>query len=527
MRRTTPGSAWHARALLAYVAVWGLISPSAFAEPVPLPKTYSQGDTSPVHASPWWELLGEPVLTQHMESALRDNLEIQMAYDRLTIARASALQTASSLVPTVSADLNWSTQPFDTFGFSFQALNMNAIPEFTLPAPGGGTTATAPGTGTPTGTGGTGGTTTGSAFPDLGALGEAADEEEDPDLFHSGQYTITARWNIDLFGRQTMAWRASHLEAQATKGDVSAMILGVTGQIGQAYVEAQFAREQARILEEQLSYQTALLDDMNARYVRGLVPGTDLLQQRQRTESLEAAVAPARAFAEAQLRGLGTLLGQPPETLPALSEGLPALPDVPSIGQPSDLLRHRPDLVAAERRVEAARRNVAAAALGFAPTLAATASTGRQYTWLSEYDEQDFWSAGAQVSLPLFGGGARHAGLQAARANQNMASRDYTRQAWSTVSEVEAAVASNAAQRSALAARRAARDDAAQLLEQITDGYLAGVYPYLQVISAQDADLSGALGMLQAQRDALLAHIRLTTAVAGPWVTQTVDGGQP
>ena len=59
-------------------------------------------------------------------------------------------------------------------------------------------------------------------------------------------------------------------------------------------------------------------------------------------------------------------------------------------------LRHRPDLVAAARRAEASKRNVAAAALGFAPTLAATASTDAS-TPLSEYDEQDFWSAGAQV----------------------------------------------------------------------------------------------------------------------------------
>lgn len=108
-----------------------------------------------------------------------------------------------------------------------------------------------------------------------------------------------------------------------------------------------------------------------------------------------------------------------------------------------------------------------------------------------------------------------------------MASRDYTRQAWASVSEVEAAIAANAAQREALSARQAARDDAAQLLEQISDGYLSGLYPYLQVISAQDADLSGALGTLQAQRDALLAHIRLATALAGPWVDPTVNGGQP
>ena len=89
-----------------------------------------------------------------------------------------------------------------------------------------------------------------------------------------------------------------------------------------------------------------------------------------------------------------------------------------------------------------------------------------------------------------------------------MATRDYTRQAWASFNEVESAVAASVAQRAALTARQAARDDAAQLLEQITDGYPSGLYPYLQVISAQDADLSGALGMLQAQRDALLAYIR-------------------
>ena len=226
MRGITTVCALRRCAALACATLWLLASTIAFAAPLQLPDAYTQGDASPVSDTPWWELLNAPVLEGHIEGAVRDNHEIRMAHDRLVMARAAALQTASGLMPTVSADLSWSTQPFDTFGFSFQALNMNSIPEFTLPAPG---TSTPP-TGTPTGTGtgGTGGTTTGSAFPDLSSLGTSADAEEDPDLFHSGQYTLTARWNIDLFGRQTMTWRAS-IRSPRHKA-MRAMVLGVTGQ---------------------------------------------------------------------------------------------------------------------------------------------------------------------------------------------------------------------------------------------------------------------------------------------------------
>jgi len=486
------------------------------AEPEEVPSVlqgeYRQGPVEPLAPHPWWLQLDDASLDVLMDEALGHAPDLQSVWARVQSARAVSVQAASGLMPELSLDATWNTQPTKSFGFSFQSLGFAgsaSVPPTTTPS------APTPPTGTTgSNTSGTGGT------PDL----TFPEPEPLPDLFHSGQGGLTARWNLDVTGRQALTWRASHLDAQASLGDHRAMAIALSTQVAELYYGIVASQEQYRILVEQRTAQEQLLSLMAMRYETGNASAVQVLQQRQRVAAVAALEPPARARVEVQRRALNILLGRNLNDDLQTVESLPPIQDLPALGLPRDLLAHRPDVLAAQHRDQAARQRTTSAILALAPSLGASASIGRQYTYMDEFDDQAFWSAGAQMSIPLLSGGARHAGIRAARATQSSAQAELHRTLNNARSEVESAIDLDEAHREALARALEGEDAADLLLEESKKRYLAGLENYLAVLTAQDASLSASLSRVQAHRDALSARIQLHDALGGPWVNRWFDG---
>ncbi len=476
--------------------------------PQALTGDYLSGSSTPASTTPWWRDLGDATLDGLMKEALSEAPDLKAAWARVQSARAMSAQAVAGLLPDLSLDATWNTQPTSSFGFSFQALGFAgdiSAPPATFPS-----TLTSP-TGTTTG------------LPDF----EIPEPEPLPDLFHSGQGALTARWNLDITGRQTISWRASHLEAQANSGDHAAMAIALSTQVGELYYGIVTAEEQHRILFEQRAAQEQLLALMESRYTTGNASAVQVLQQRQRVASVAALEPPARALVTAQRRSLNILLGREMNADMATVRALPELPPSPSLGQPRDLMTHRPDVRAAQYRDKAARQRSTVALLELAPTLGASASWGRQYTYVEELDDQAFWNAGAQLSVPLVSGGARHAGVRSARANQDAAEAELRRTLHTARSEVESAIELDQARKEALELALQGEEAARMLLEESKKRYLAGLDSYLSVLAAQDASLSASLARVQAHRDALSARIQLHDALGGPWLQTWNHGALP
>src|SRR5690606_19001087 len=152
-----------------------------------------------------------------------------------------------------------------------------------------------------------------------------------------------------------------------------------------------------------------------------------------------ASSAQRREQQQRAMRQLDVLVGQYPNGRMPIATALPtSLPQVPA-GLPSELLRRRPDLQAAERRVAAAGCRVESAQAALYPRLSLTGSAGTQSTDLEDLVDTDFrvWSLGANLLEPLFRGGALRAEVRRQQARRAEAFANYGNAVLTAFAEVE------------------------------------------------------------------------------------------
>ncbi|MGH8766142.1 MAG: efflux transporter outer membrane subunit, partial [Burkholderiales bacterium] len=196
-----------------------------------------------------------------------------------------------------------------------------------------------------------------------------------------------------------------------------------------------------------------------------------------------------------------------------------AAPPVPATGLPADLLERRPDVAAAERRVEAANAQIGVAKAAFFPAATLTGAYGYQTAnpsvWFNA--PSNFWSLGIGLALTLF-----DAGRRSAVSDQALASYDQTvAQYRGTVLQAFADVEDNLAALRILEQEAAIQAETVRAAQQSLDitqnQYKAGIASFLQVAITQTA-------LLNAQTTALAIHARrigasvlLVKALGGGW----------
>ncbi|MFY8209781.1 MAG: efflux transporter outer membrane subunit, partial [Caulobacter sp.] len=225
----------------------------------------------------------------------------------------------------------------------------------------------------------------------------------------------------------------------------------------------------------------------------------------------------------AQDRNALTLLAGgelPADLLP--SGGLDAdsvLADLPA-GLPSDVLARRPDVLAAERQLQAANATIGAARAAFFPRISLTGSTGSASTELGDLFKSGtgVWSFAPQISLPIFAGGANVANLNISKADRDIAVATYEKTVQTAFREVSDALSVRATVADRLAAQErltAAAADSTRLSQQ-----------------RRDAGLDSALTLLDAQRSLYTAQqglisARLAQATNLVTLYKTLGGGAP
>lgn len=430
---------------------------------------FTRGDAEQPPAEAWWTQLGDAQLARTVERALTSNLDLERARAAVDQSRGAALQGLSGLSPTVTANARASIAPTDSLGFQFGGLPSDP----TQPAP--------------------------------------------PKTYTQGSATLDASWQLDVFGRNTATWRASQRDVSAARADLDQAGSSTATVVANAYLDVVAARERAAIVAGQIRVNAELLEVLELRYARGDATSLDVLQQRQQLASTRAMLPPVRMAEETTAQRLAVLLGQTPTELPSTADTLPELPEQVAVGTPLDLVENRADLRAAAERLEATRDRRWSAYASLAPTLGVTAQTGWQFFDLTERSEQTFWNAGANLTVPLFGGGRTHGGIQQTRAAHQAQAAAFQGAVLTAMQEVEASLSREAAQREALVAQQAQLDAADAAFDAARTQYLQGVTLFLNVQTALSRKQQAELTLLQARRDLLSARIALHQALGGPW----------
>jgi NodT family efflux transporter outer membrane factor (OMF) lipoprotein len=456
-------------------------TPERFAEPA------SQSAATDAELASWWRSFGDPQLDELVARAVAQNLDVQTAAARIREARAREIVAGASSKPQLDAQGS----------VTRQRISENAIP-------------------VPPGAGGNQG----------GAFGLPGSE------FTTFRVGFDASWEIDLFGktrRSVEAARARTGEALWNRRDVQ---VSVAAETADAYLTLRTLQQRIATAEAELARQQRSERLVAARARGGLVTGQDLAQQRSERSSAAAVLPGLRAQAEAQIHALGVLTGEQPETLiPELSRpgALPLAPPVIPAGLPSDLLRRRPDIRAAERDLAASTADIGVAVADLYPRFSLTAAPALVSTALAsllEWGSRAF-SIGAAVDWPLLNGGRTRGNIAVANARQEQALIAYRKSVLRALQDVEDALSRSDGDRRQIADLEDALRTATRAEDIARTRYRGGLVTYSDVLQAEARRLKLEDQLTETRGTLARDTVALFKALGGGWPELETAGAQP
>lgn len=450
---------------LAALLVAGCVSTPERSTPqtVPLPETWTAGADRGEIDDHWWTSFEDPGLESLIGRALEYNRDLRATAARLEQAAARARIAGADLRPSLSAGLDASRRRQVFVGFP--------IPGDEVPS----TTST--------------------------SLG----------------LSLSASWEVDLWGRLRAGARAALADFEAAHADYAAARLSLAALTAKAWFGVVEARQQLELAEASAESFRRSAEQVRSRYESGVRPPVDLRLALTRLAEAEALVELRRGRLDAETRGLEVLVGDYPAGAIRSERELPPPPGPLRAGLPADLVARRPDLIAAERRLAAADQRLLEARRSLYPRLSLTASGGTVSDDLRDLLDGDFrvWTLVGNLVAPLFQGGRLRANVDLSAAGRDLALATYAQSVLDAFAEVETALAAEqtlAARESALA-EAARQSGAAEALA--LDRYRSGLDDYIAVLQAQASTLSARSQWLAVRRARLENRIDLHVALGG------------
>lgn len=361
-------------------------------------------------------------------------------------------------------------------------------------------------------------------FPTLG-LGATATRSRDTTGSRSGVDSFglqsQASWDLDVWGKIRRTVESDVAGAEASAADLAAARLSAQGLLAADYFALRGADELQRLLDRTVAEYQRSLEIVQNQYDAGTAAKSALITaqtQLQTTQAQAVNVGVQRAQLE---HAIAVLTGKPPAALTIASGSLAATVPVVPPSLPSSLLERRPDIAAAERRMQAENALIGVAVAAWYPDISLSAAFGYSASQLGALFEvpSRVWSLGAAASETLFDGGARSAGQRAAEAAYDESVANYRQTVLTALQSVEDQLSTLRIlqQQAELQARAVA--SSRQAVAITLNEYRAGTIDYTSVVTAQAIALGDEQTALTIQQQRLVASAALIQDLGGGWST--------
>ncbi|MGC2498940.1 MAG: efflux transporter outer membrane subunit [Acidobacteriaceae bacterium] len=330
-----------------------------------------------------------------------------------------------------------------------------------------------------------------------------------------------AQWEPDLWGQVRRTVEATRANAQASAALLANVELSLRAELAADYFEMRGLDSQKELLDNTVTAYESYLQLTQVRFKGGVATESDVAlaqTQLETTRAQDIDVAVARAQYE---HAIATLIGVPASvfSLPEMPLGN-HIPQIP-VGVPSQLLERRPDIAAAERQVDAANAQIGVAIAAYYPAVSLTGTggflSGNAGTWIQGPSEM--WSLGASAVELLFDAGRRHAITQQARDAYQQQVANYRETVLSAFEDVEDNLSALRILNQEAVTEEAAVEAARRSLLISTNRYKGGVTTYLEVLTAQTAQLTNERTQEDIAARQFVASVQLIRALGGGWDT--------
>lgn len=326
-------------------------------------------------------------------------------------------------------------------------------------------------------------------------------------------------FELDFWGRVRNLSEAARAQYLATTAAARAFRLTLIRDVANAYLASLEARERLHLAEATVQSRRDGLRIAKRRLDAGVTSALDYRQAETLLTQAETQLAALKLTQAQSDNLLASLVGAPidhdlPEPIPLADQGRV---ETLAAGVPSELLTTRPDIIAAEERLRAARANIGAARAAFFPSITLTGSYGYASSQLDNLvgDNGLIWSYGPTISLPLFDFGRRRANLDVTKAREVAAVADYERTIQESFREVADALAGRQFLAEQVAAQERALNAQRRLAELARTRYREGVVSYLEVLDAERNLFDAEQALLQVRRAEVSNLVSLYVALGG------------
>lgn len=415
----------------------------------------------------WWKELGDERLDSLVEEALKHNLDLKKAAARVLEYRALFVEAKSPQYPSLGVEGK---------GTKSQTAISN---------------------------------------PDLPAILTQSRRTEQYNL------AAAASYELDLWGRLARLEEAARGELLNVEENQRTTLHTIVAGVVSSYLSMEALERRLTVQERSLAAFRSNLALVESRYRRGLVSILDYQQARRALAQAKATLPQLRLDLGKEQQKLMVLLGRYPKTAPArtLSDDyFPNLRPVPA-GLPSELLLRRPDLLAAEAKLQALNAKVGVAKASRFPSIKLTGSFGYSTTDLNNLfsPASELWNIAGGLAAPLFRGGELWARQKAAEARYEQGVADYAKAVLEAFKEVESSLLSRKELmqrrdlvKEALAEARATQDTA-------ESRYQRGLTDYLRVLEAMQTRYQLEDTLVLVELAVLTNRVTLHRALGGGW----------
>jgi len=431
--------------------------------------------TSSLPAPPldqWWTGFRDPELTRIVKRALDQNLDLAAAMTRVQQARAAAQGAGARRMP--SGNLYASTTTLYQSTESMTGRLASHLPGYSRP----------------------------QNYYDLGFI---------------------ASWETDLFGGLKKGAQAATAEAQAAEASQTGTRITVAAEAADAYIQIRGAQARLNFAKEQVATDEHLVELVQQRRGAGIASDRELAQAQALLSQAKATIPLLTVSLETQLNRLDVLMGAQPGTYAAELSSVADIPDVPEIsayGAPTELLRKRPDIIAAERMVAASNARIGQALSDYYPKLSLSGIVGSQALAPAHLFEQQGFQPISVVGLRwrLFDFGAVAAEVKQARGANAEALIQYQSSVLHAAEDVEDAfslLVQSENRRNEILREIAELQRVRDLSEQ---SYTAGVIALTDVLDAHRQLLAAKDDLAVERESAARAAVGSYRALGGGWL---------
>jgi NodT family efflux transporter outer membrane factor (OMF) lipoprotein len=348
--------------------------------------------------------------------------------------------------------------------------------------------------------------------------GNVANRPSTP-LYNDALAGANLSYEIDLWGRIRNQVAAAENLAKASAADLAAMDLSLHAELLSNYLALRGDDEQQRILDTTVVAFQKSLHLTQMRLKGGASSESDVDQAQTQVEVAKTAATDMR-LKRAQLEhAIAILIGVPPSEFSLRARHQKIKIVAIASGMPSTLLERRPDIAAAELRLEAANANIGVARAAYFPDFSLQGMIGFESLILSNLIGAPslFWSIGPQATLTLVDGGRISVLIQQATASYDEAVANYRQTVLDSLREVEDNLVAIHRLNSEVQTQAAAVKFAERALKQANYRYLGGIITYIEVVIIQNTALQAELTEVDIRTRRQLASVQLIKALGGGW----------